>query len=68
MSIGLEGSEGDQAELYIDFANIFFPFILRLDQKQVELFTDKFIYRLMNQIPEHQNSYEQLSIALTFID
>lgn len=35
MSIGLEGSEGDQAELYIDFGNIFFPFLLRLDSSQL---------------------------------
>jgi hypothetical protein len=39
MSIGLEGSEGDQAELYIDLANIFFPFILRLDTKQIKRFS-----------------------------
>jgi hypothetical protein len=35
MSIGLEGSEADQAELYIDFGNIFFPFLLRLDSAQL---------------------------------
>lgn len=30
ISVGLEGAESEQAELYIDFANIFFPFFLRL--------------------------------------
>ncbi len=51
MSIGLEGSEGEQAELYIDLSNIFFPFLLRLDQKQLSSFAQRFTYRLINQIP-----------------
>jgi hypothetical protein len=54
MSIGLEGStDGDQADLYIDFGNVFFPFLIRLDPKQLELFSEKFLYRLTHQIPEH---------------
>lgn len=51
MSIGLEGSEGEQAELYIDLSNIFFPFLLRLDEKQLSSFAQRFTYRLINQIP-----------------
>lgn len=51
MSIGLEGSEGEQAELYIDLSNIFFPFLLRLDKKQLSSFAQRFTYRLVNQIP-----------------
>ena len=54
MSIGLEGSEGEQAELYIDLSNIFLPFLLRLDEKQLASFAQRFTYRLVNQIPEHE--------------
>ena len=35
LSISLEGSDDDQAELYIDLANIFLPFFVRLDSKQI---------------------------------
>ena len=53
MSISLEDANDDQAELYLDFANIFLPFFVRLDQPQIDAFQDKFIYKLVNQIPEH---------------
>jgi hypothetical protein len=31
MSISLDEADEDQAELYLDFANIFLPFFVRLD-------------------------------------
>jgi hypothetical protein len=50
MSIGLEDSEDEQAELYIDFANIYFPFFLRLDESQISSFSERFIYKLTNTV------------------
>ena len=38
MSIGLDGADGEQAELYLDFANIFLPFLIKLDQDQLKKF------------------------------
>ena len=32
MSISLEDSASEQSELYIDLANIFFPFFVKLDK------------------------------------
>ena len=68
ISIGLQDGEEDQAELYLDFANIFLPFFLKLDSKQIQTFSEKFVYRLANQVPEHQQAYEYIAIALTYID
>jgi hypothetical protein len=39
MSMGLEGSEGEQAELYMDLGNIFLPFLLRLTPQQITIFS-----------------------------
>ena len=68
MSISLDEADEDQAELYVDFANIFMPFFIRLDQEQINKFGEKFLYRLANQVPEHSQVYEYISIAMTFID
>ena len=48
MSMTLEDNQNDQSELYIDLANIYFPFFVRLDKKVVDKFTDKFAFRLLN--------------------
>jgi len=68
MAISLDDADDDQAELYVDFANIFLPFFVRLDEEQISRFGEKFLYRLANQVPEHTQVYEYLSIALTLID
>ena len=68
MSISLDEADEDQAELYVDFANIFMPFFIRLDQEQINKFGEKFLYRLANKVPEHSQVYEYISIAMTFID
>lgn len=68
MSIGLQDAEEEQAELFIDFGNIYLPLFLRLDQEQIVNFSDKFIYKLTSKVPEHEEAYELIAIALTFID
>ena len=68
MSIGLEDTEEDQAELYVDFANIFLPLFLRLDQQQIDAFSEKFIFRLASTVPEHNGAYEAIAISLAYID
>lgn len=44
------------------------PFFVRLDEEQITKFSEKFLYRLANQVPEHPQVYEYISIALTFIN
>lgn len=57
MAINLEGTEGEEAELYIDLRNIYFPFILRLSEQQIKEMSDKMLYKIKNSIPEHRQSY-----------
>ena len=57
MSISLEENQNDQSELYIDLANIYFPFFVRLDKKIIDKFMEKFAFKLLNELPEHTEAY-----------
>jgi len=51
ISISLEENQSDQSELYVDLANIFFPFFVRLDKSTLTKFMDKFAFKLLNELP-----------------
>lgn len=57
MSISLEENQNDQSELYIDLANIYFPFFVRLNKNVIDKFMDKFAFKLLNELPEHTEAY-----------
>jgi len=68
MSVSLEENQNDQSELYIDLANIYFPFLVRLDKKVLDKFIDKFSFKLLNELPEHTEAYELLCIICSYIE
>ena len=68
MSINLEGTEGDEAELYIDFRNIYIAFLLKLSPSQLRDFNDKILYKIQSKVPEHRQAYEFILVALCYID
>lgn len=41
---------------------------MRFDQEQINTFSEKFIYKLANNVPEHKGAYEMIAISLTFVD
>lgn len=58
--------EGQQAELYTDFKNIYFNFILRLNDEQIRNMCDKLLFKIKTMVPTHRQAYEFIIVALTF--
>lgn len=68
MSINLEGTESEEAELYIDFRNIYMVFLLRLNEEQIASFSDKILYKIKTSVPEHRQAYEFIVVGLCYMN
>ena len=66
MSINLETTEGEEAELYLDFRNIYLVFLLRLSPTQIEELSDKILYKIKSNVPEHKQAYEFIIVGLCY--
>lgn len=52
----------------MDLGNIYLPFLLRLSPQQITIFSEKFLFHLVSQIPEHQEAFEMIAVGLCYID
>ena len=64
----MDDLDGEETEIYIEFKNFFFPFILRFDDKQLLDFSDKFTYKLKEGIPSNKAVYEMITSTICFIN
>jgi hypothetical protein len=68
MSVNLEENTVEATELYLDLNNIYIPFLIRLNNKTLTKFADRFMFKMLNEIPENRQTYEYITVIMGFID